>query len=136
MFENIKKVSFGDFLKGWNLRSNSVTRQVIIKTIINGKCQIRKCDILGDFSTTCFSFISSPRRGNNSGFQLSKYLNIIMLDLRFCGPKLSLCCMVLSCWGIGNVQFYCIVFENHRKSLIQHCELLELRLHFEWTNVH
>ena len=25
------------------------------------------------------------------------------------------------------------VFENYRKSLIQHCERSELRLHFEWT---
>ena len=25
------------------------------------------------------------------------------------------------------------VFESHRKSLIQHCERSELRLHFEWT---
>ena len=30
---------------------------------------------------------------------------------------------------------YCTVFENHRKSLIQHCERSELRLHFEWTKV-
>ena len=29
----------------------------------------------------------------------------------------------------------CTVFENHRKSLIQHCERSELRLHFEWTKV-
>ena len=29
--------------------------------------------------------------------------------------------------------FHCTVFENHRKSLIQHCERSELRLHFEWT---
>ena len=28
------------------------------------------------------------------------------------------------------------VFENHRKSLIQHCEQSELRLHFQWTKVH
>ena len=27
------------------------------------------------------------------------------------------------------------VFENHRKSLIQHCERSELRLHFEWAKV-
>ena len=27
------------------------------------------------------------------------------------------------------------VFENHRKSLIQHCERSELRLHFEWTKI-
>ena len=25
------------------------------------------------------------------------------------------------------------MFENYRKSLIQHCERSELRLHFEWT---
>ena len=28
------------------------------------------------------------------------------------------------------------VFENDRKSLIQHCEQNELRLHFEWSKVH
>ena len=28
------------------------------------------------------------------------------------------------------------VFENHRKSPIQHCEQSELRLHFERTKVH
>ena len=27
------------------------------------------------------------------------------------------------------------MFENHRKSLIQHCERSELRLHFEWTKI-
>ena len=27
------------------------------------------------------------------------------------------------------------VFENHRKSLIQHCERSELRLHFEWKKI-
>ena len=29
-----------------------------------------------------------------------------------------------------------MVFENHRKSLIQHCERSELHLHIEWTKVH
>ena len=29
----------------------------------------------------------------------------------------------------------CTVFENHRKSLIQHCERSELCLHFKWTKV-
>ena len=28
------------------------------------------------------------------------------------------------------------MFENHRKSLIQHWERCELHLHFEWTNIH
>ena len=28
-----------------------------------------------------------------------------------------------------------MVFENHRKSLIQHCERSELRLHFELTSL-
>ena len=27
------------------------------------------------------------------------------------------------------------VFENHRKSLIQHCERSKLRVHLEWTKV-
>ena len=27
------------------------------------------------------------------------------------------------------------MFENHRKSRIQHCERSELRLHFKWTKV-
>ena len=35
-----KIVNFDDFLKTWNLRSNSVTRQVIfVRTKIGGKCQ-------------------------------------------------------------------------------------------------
>ena len=29
----------------------------------------------------------------------------------------------------------CTMFENHRESLIQHCERSKLRLHFEWTKV-
>ena len=40
--------------------------------------------------------------------------------------------------SIGEYQSYTqgiTVFENHRKSLIQHCERSELRLHFEWTKV-
>ena len=47
-------VHFGEFLKTWSLRSNSVTRQVIFnRTKIGGKCQNWKfkCDILGDFQT-------------------------------------------------------------------------------------
>ena len=31
--------------------------------------------------------------------------------------------------------YYFTVFENRLKSLIQHCERSELRLHFEWTKV-
>ena len=35
-----KKVHFGEFLKAWSLRSNSVTRQVTFnRTKIGGKCQ-------------------------------------------------------------------------------------------------
>ena len=34
------------------------------------------------------------------------------------------------------VSYYYTVFENHRKSLRQHCERSELCLHFEWTKVH
>ena len=34
-----KMVHFGEFLKTWSLRSNSVTRQVSFRTKIGGKCQ-------------------------------------------------------------------------------------------------
>ena len=37
--------------------------------------------------------------------------------------------------GLVKVSIFHMVFENHRKSLIQHCERSELRLHFEWTKV-
>ena len=49
-------VHFGEFLKTWSLRSNSVTRQISInKTQIGGKCQIEKFkwDIFGDFQILC-----------------------------------------------------------------------------------
>ena len=55
--------------------------------------------------------------------------------------------MRISCPGFGfsnedlrNSQFqetkYVTMFENHWKSLIQHCERSELRLHIEWTKAH
>ena len=37
--------------------------------------------------------------------------------------------LIFDTWNPGTV------FENHRKSLIQHFERSELRLHFEWTKV-
>ena len=39
-------------------------------------------------------------------------------------------------WQVLLPSTQCTVFENHRKSLIQHCERSELCLHFEWTKVH
>ena len=47
-------VNFGEFLKTWSLRSNSVTRQVTfirIKLVKNAIIEKLKCDILGDFQT-------------------------------------------------------------------------------------
>ena len=50
-----------------------------------------------------------------------------------------------TCWSVKISRFKrsyycrtyrCTVFENYRKSLIQHCERNELRLHFEWTKVY
>ena len=46
----------------------------------------------------------------------------------------SVRCLILCKKIEENCQCY-TVFENHRKSLIQHCERSELRLHFEWTKV-
>ena len=47
-------VHFGEFLKTWSLRSNSVTRQVSFnntKLVENAKIKKLKCDILDDFQT-------------------------------------------------------------------------------------
>ena len=49
--------------------------------------------------------------------------------------EMFLKCAALCIFFIKNEFIYSTVFENHRKSLIQHCEQSELRLHFEWTKV-
>ena len=36
---------------------------------------------------------------------------------------------------MDHLTYLSTMFENHRKSLIQHCERSELRLHFEWPKV-
>ena len=49
-------VHFGEFLKTWSLRSNSVTRQVNFnrkKLVENAKIEKLKWDILSDFQTMC-----------------------------------------------------------------------------------
>ena len=43
-------VHFGEFLKNWSLRSNSVTRQDQ-KLVENAKIEKFKCDILSNFQT-------------------------------------------------------------------------------------
>ena len=51
----------------------------------------------------------------------------------------ALFCVRFSRWWCRIIQYLIsnssTRFENHRKSLIQHCERSELRLHFEWTKV-
>ena len=49
-------VQFGEFLKTWSLRSNSVTSWSILirqKLVENAKIDKLKCDLLGDFQTLC-----------------------------------------------------------------------------------
>ena len=62
-----------------------------------------------------------------------KVLQIAVLDLKKHFQSCSLCSVLT--W-VQNHWFQCTLFENHRKSLIQHCERSELRLHFEWTKLH
>ena len=50
---------------------------------------------------------------------MSKYLNIIMLDLRFCGPKCSMCCMVLSFWGIIQLSIMALAFYSRSVAFIE-----------------
>ena len=54
IIKNAKMVQIGEFLRTWSLRSNSVTRQVILmgqKLVNNAKIQIFKCDILSTIQT-------------------------------------------------------------------------------------
>ena len=59
-------VYFGEFLKTWSLRSNSVTRQVNFKKgqklVENAKIEKLKCDILGDFQTLCSRFVVAQKK--------------------------------------------------------------------------
>ena len=61
--KNSKMVHFGEFLKTWSLRSNSVTRQVSFligqKLVENAKIKKFKCDIFSNFQTMCSSTFSS-----------------------------------------------------------------------------
>ena len=54
--KNAKTGLFGEFWKNWDLRSNSVTRQVSFnrtKLVENAKIRKFKSDIFGDFQTMC-----------------------------------------------------------------------------------
>ena len=42
---------------------------------------------------------------------------------------------IVSHFQVGGLKKSSTVFENQRKSRIQHCERSEVRLHFEWTKV-
>ena len=53
--------------------------------------------------------------GTNNNNSLRSYLNIIMLDLRFCGPKLSIFGILVSIWGIIQLSLMALAF--HSKSI-------------------
>lgn len=55
------------------------------------------------------------REGTNNNNSLRSYLNIIMLDLRFCGPKLSIFGILVSIWGIIQLSLMALAF--HSKSI-------------------
>ena len=42
-----------------------------------------------------------------------------MLDLRFCGPKLSLCCTVLSLWGIIQLSIMALAFYSRSVAFVE-----------------
>ena len=78
-------------------------------------CQHYKSNISGFWLVETEFFNNDEKKMQNRSISCKKL--IFPLDVVFYGAKST-------------------VFENHRKSLIQHCERSELRLHFEWTKVH
>ena len=91
--------------------------------------------------TIRFSIIFSPRRVSSQQSKDPCLKECLFIVKRFCPLKARL-------YGeshVSSLVFYllentlmqvCTVLENHRKSLIQHCERNKLGLHFKWTKVH
>ena len=87
-------VLFGEFLKTWSLRSNSVTRQVSFnRTKIGGKCQNSKCcfaDFMINFSSPkkffeCFdAFFRTYSQNIVSGIQLRLFPLRGLSGVAFC----------------------------------------------------
>ena len=60
------------------------------------------------------------RKRNTAGSNtLSSYLNIIMFDLRFCGPKLSFFGILLSIWGIVQLSLMALSFYSRSIALVE-----------------
>ena len=90
-----------------------------------------------------------PRTWESYGIESQKYLRIGNTELNFSGyvepVSISHICSISDSMSRSQLSMKkrrtvtpksFTVFENHRKSLIRHCERSELRLHFEWTKVH
>ena len=84
-----KMVHFGEFLKTWSLRSNSVTRQVSFnKTKVGGKCQNWKTQMwhFGWFSNTVhvylidFSAISKVLSLSQNPVNFNDFLHSFLMD--------------------------------------------------------
>ena len=74
----------------------------------------------------------NPRR-NFLGLSASSHGLVIIVS-----SSTAVVCIIAqipNCCAKYNCRHRHMVFENHRKSLIQHCQRSELRLHFEWTKV-
>ena len=105
-----KIVYFGEFLKTWSLRSNSVTRQVSFnRTKIGGKC-----DILSNFQTMCTLWISDATILESS--QLNLFLRSLLL--------------LLCITGFGRSGSGCKLRHNSRQSSIFWLQTFIFRLQF------
>ena len=90
---------------------------------------------VGHFGTSCkiFSCFPSDFPSDYSRNQRKSALVCDLTCIAFIKVEVHMVSAILSTL----MRLYiCTVFENHSKSIIQHCERSELRLHFEWTKVH
>ena len=106
-----KMVHFGEFLKIWRLRSNSVTRQVSFnRTKIDGKCQNSNGTFWVHFST--FQQNSGEMR------HLRYFLNTVLLKLILEGKQLQKTDRN-ELHTIFNFKC-CFIFRRHTKKLMYH----------------
>ena len=80
----------------------------------------------------CLLLVSFVKQALMDGCEMSTAMMIkaaFLVQLRA-----HYCAFIISARNNFSISF--TMFQNHRKSLIQHCDRSELRLHLEWTKVH
>ena len=119
---------------------NEITKRLLdFKSVRSKNCAV--------FRTAWLATDTNCKDGKKVGMmKIQDSLLLLLLSYSMRGPQLDLkvsfekkfsWLATVQLKGRRALQKICVgtVFENHRKSIVQHCERSELRLYFEWTKV-